>query len=152
VPGHRLVARCVCGFRERWNLLECRQRVDDDTASARSLPSLISGSAAPNSAKPMFTWPAAMSASLAENSGMDMRNVQIELLFHELHRQVLCGAGARTGIAQRLRAFLHELDELRHGFDGQRRIDDQYERRLNVERDRDEVLIGRKFIDLNNTG
>ncbi len=38
------------------------RRVSDETASARSLPSRISGSEAPASAKPRLTWPAAMSA------------------------------------------------------------------------------------------
>ena len=37
--------------------------VVDDTASARSLPSRISGSDAPASAKPKLTWPAAMSVT-----------------------------------------------------------------------------------------
>ncbi len=39
--------------------------VSDDTASARSLPSRISGSEAPASAKPKLTWPAAMSGPTA---------------------------------------------------------------------------------------
>ena len=37
------------------------RRVADETASARSLPSLISGSEAPTSAKPRCTCPATMS-------------------------------------------------------------------------------------------
>jgi hypothetical protein len=71
-----------------------------------------------------------------------MGDFQAELVLHVFHREVLRDAGAGRGIAELALVLLHILDQFGNGLHRQVRIDHQDERRLHVERDRDEVVIG----------
>ena len=69
-----------------------------------------------------------------------MREIDVEALLHVFGGQMRRAADAGRRIAELARPLLDVFDQFRNGVDRQRRIDHQDERRLHIERDRDEVL------------
>ena len=123
-------------------------RLDADTASARSWPSLISGIEAPASTKPDVD--VARGQIGDRLSGLAVRHVdrvEAEPLLGEFHRKVLQAAGADRRVVERRLGLLGVVDELRHRLGRQARIDHQDERRFHIERNRHEVVF-RVVVDL----